>query len=161
MAEPQTGVVTTGAALASLGQGGTPRLVEDSGAAWCIVLSLIKSSLCWEGRLLSVQPFPEAPIHNTVGVPRTLLTGLLRICEQLESQALFGNDCWPSPAFSSTCLSSSPAVSPSCICAPGWHLPFLSQASAVSALVSGQHHPVDFGLTMSYCLVAMNQVLLL
>lgn len=104
VAEPQTGVVT-GAALASLGQGRTPCLVEDSGAAWCIVLSLIKSSLCWEGRLLSVQPFPEAPIHNTVGVPRTLLTELLRICEQLESQALFGNDCWPSPAFSSTCLS--------------------------------------------------------
>lgn len=102
MAEPQTGVVTTGGRLGLFGaRQNSPGLVEDSGAAWCIVLSLVKSALCWEGRLPSVQPFPEAPIHNTVGVPRDssanwwlpeLLPpsqGLLRICAQIESHTLF------------------------------------------------------------------------
>lgn len=86
MAKPQTGVVTTGGRLGLFwARQSSPGLVKDSGATWCIVLSLVKSS----------------PIHNTVGVPRDssvswwlpeLLApsqGLLRICEQLESHALF------------------------------------------------------------------------
>lgn len=92
-----------------------------------------------------------------MGVPRTLLCSLVVpgaasslteiACSLWAAGALccFTNDCWallllfPLPA--SPALSTSPALE-----AQGQCLPFLTLASGISTLVSGQHRPVDFGL---------------
>lgn len=157
LTKPQGRVVAQFIALACFGQGKPPppRPVEGCGASWwCIVLSLV-----WFSSLLSLQPFPEAPIHSACGSPQSSPLQL-PVPEASSSSAGIAHRSVGSlslmlcllmmlglsPAFSSAYLS---------CCQPLLHLqpkagifPFLTHAPD-GYTVSGQHHPVDAGLTVS------------
>lgn len=123
-----------------LGGGRTPqawwRILELLGALFFPWSSHPPYRTLWEFPELLWSCFP--PHRDCLGSVSSLS---LTLC--------FGNGCWAFP-----CLF---LHLPLLLCQPllhlhpRWHRPFLSQASDVSTLVSGQHHLVDFGLTMSYC----------
>lgn len=102
-----------------------PRPVEGCGASWwCIVLSLVRFS-----SLLSLQPFPEAPIHRACGSPQSSPLQLPVPGASSSSAGIAHRSAGSlslvlcllmmlglSPAFSFAYLSCS--VSPSCTCSP-------------------------------------------